>query len=75
MNAPQLPPPAPPTPRRRVARTALQAVIAGLVAVPTAIALTPLEGSAVAWTVGIANAFVVIASAVQNALDKRASRG
>lgn len=65
-----------PGPKRRVKRTALQAAVAVLIAVPTAVALVPDEGAGWrALTIGITGALVVLISAWQNGRDDRAGRG
>lgn len=65
----------PVTPKRRVIRTAIQTLLAVLVAVPAAVALLPLDASDASTVVGITGALVVLISAAQNALDAHNAEG
>ena len=62
----------PPSPRRRILRTAIQV----LIAVPAAFAAIEVAGvdvpaSGAAWAIGISGALVVLISAAQNGWEDR----
>lgn len=63
------------TPKANVLRTLLQALVAVCVAIPSALALVPIPSkydAAVAFTIGLAGAIVVLVTALQNAIEARA---
>lgn len=69
MNVPN-PTPAPVTPNKRIIRTAVQVVLAVLIAIPTAVAVLPLSAGAASKAVGMAGGLVVLISAAWNAYDR-----
>jgi hypothetical protein len=60
------------TPKKRAVRTLLQALAAVCVAIPTAVALLPISTELAAQVTGWAAGLVVVASAVQNAIEAKA---
>lgn len=65
--------PASVSPTRRVIRTAVQVVLAVLIAIPAAVAVLPLSAAAATTSIGIAGALTVLISAAWNAYDRSQS--
>lgn len=63
-----------PSPPMRVLRTAFQAIVAVLVAIPAATALLDLPADTTAKISGFAGAAVVVISAIQNAIEAKTGK-
>lgn len=62
------------TPAIRVLRTAIQAILAGLAAVPVALGMLNLSAETTAKVSAITAALVVIVSAIQNGIEARTGK-
>lgn len=58
------------TPVQRIVRTAVQVVLAVLIAIPAAVAVLPLSAAAATKSIGIAGALTIVISAAWNAYDR-----
>lgn len=59
------------SPKTRAIRTLLQALVAVCVAIPSAVALFPISAELATKVTGFAAGFVVLVSALQNAIESR----
>lgn len=55
--------------RSSVLRVGLRVVLAVAATIPAAVALLPIAAADAAWAVGIAGVFIVVLTALQNALE------